>query len=502
MLLKVVAPIVFAFSVVTASAAPPDALQRMQALLPGAQVKTLTSQQWTVKDRDSAPRKIKPASAFDLNGRVLLEDAADARYYWGSTAENNQLNVDHVYHRFEEFIDANAFAPLPAPPKGFQIRTLAAMPVEVTRLAMHPNGNVLLVLARSGDVYAIDLPHGQPRCILKAAEFASGKSEDFLGITIDKQGRLYLVGNRSDWDATPSMNHVTIYRTPPCGSAMPASPKPWFKTSIPFAVDVFQHGVSHIQQGADGLIYVSSGSRTDHGEAGNDPKRSKDGETPITACIWQLDPRSETPQIHIFARGLRNAFGLCFDNRGRMFATENGPNAHPAEEINFVQADQHYGFPYHFSDWASKAYPDQPNAPAAFEETLPLLNIGPAGGVHDGQPISTLDPHSSPAGIVFLDDTFPAAYRGTMLVARFGNLLALEHDVGFDVVQVRLLDEQNGRQRAEVQPFLAPLGRATDIIQGGKGKLYICEFNRMTHNGGCDWPGRILEVSTTAAASP
>jgi hypothetical protein len=352
------------------------------------------------------------------------------------------------------------YAPLPMPPEGWSIRQVAEMPEQTTRVIATPDAKSLYVLALRGNVYQLDLPSGEPRKILDREKFAPPGSWQFLGMCLDRGKRLYLVGNFLDFDARPQMNRVTIYRTAP-GSI--ADPKPWFSLSMPFGIDVFNHGVSAIAQGPDGFIYVSSGSRTDHGEAGDDPKRSKAGEDPNTACIWRLDPKSEKPQLEIFARGLRNAFGFCFDDRGRMFVTENGPNADPPEEVNLVEAGKHYGFPFQFSDWDHKAYADQPATPAG-------LRIEP--------PLAKLDPHSSPSGIVF--------HKGSLLVARFGNIIGAR-DVGFDILQVGL--------DGSVKPFLAPIARPTDLHLASNGKIYLNEYSRQTRNIGPDSPGRILELS-------
>src|SRR6185503_15596157 len=120
---------------------------------------------------------------------------------------------------------------------------------------------------------------------------------------------------------------------------------------------------------------------------------------------------------------------------------------------------------FQFSDWDHKAYPDQPTAP-------PGLKIEP--------PLAKLDPHSSPSGIVY--------YKGTLLVARFGNLLPLAKDVGFDIVRV---DPKSGA----VTSFLAPIARPTDMQLAANGKIYVCEFQRQIRNFGGDFAGRILELS-------
>jgi glucose/arabinose dehydrogenase len=363
------------------------------------------------------------------------------------------------------------------------------MPSQPVKLASDGGGKWIDVLTIEGDVYRVDLPDGALKKIIDHASYCAAKDTQCIGMALDRDRRLYVVENAFDYDARPQMNHVTIHRSAPNDVAM----KPWFQIDIPFAIDVFQHGVSHIAQGPDGFIYVSSGSRTDHGEKGNDPKRSTEGETPVTSCIWRLDPKQDQPKLEIFAKGIRNAFGFCFDDRGRLFASENGPNADAPEELNFIEKGKHYGFPYRFADWDHKAYDDQPEMPA---------------GLKTEPPVAMFDPHSSPSGVVCLGDDFPPPYRGTLLVARFGNLIGPK-EVGFDIVQVKLKEDKKGSDpfmtadkkgslpvlTGEVAPFMSPVARPTDLHLDGHGKIYVCEIWRQIHNAGEQQPGRILEIA-------
>ena len=44
---------------------------------------------------------------------------------------------------------------------------------------------------------------------------------------------------------------------------------------------------------------------------------------------------------------------------------------------------------------------------------------------------------------------------------------------------------------------VAPLARPLDIVQQGKGKLYLLEYSRpLTSKGSLGFPGRILELGT------
>src|SRR5262249_36574637 len=154
-----------------------------------------------------------------------------------------------------------------------------------------------------------------------------------VGLTLDSEKRFYIVADQRDDSAPMVTNNVTIFRTTAVEDGEPAQPKPWLRTSYPWGIGPFNHGVGHVAVGPDGWGYVSSGWRTDGNEAGKDPRYFQGGEVPLTACIWRLDARAEKPEIEVFARGLRNPYGFCWDNKGRMFATDNGPDADAPEEL-------------------------------------------------------------------------------------------------------------------------------------------------------------------------
>ncbi len=336
----------------------------------------------------------------------------------------------------------------PIPPPGFKLREVARPPTTITRLTSDGTGKSLYALDVDANVYRIDIRSGAIELILKHDDFPGlNTGTQALGILLDHEKRLYVVANTPDFNVRPQLSHAVIFRT----TALKTDPKPWLAVTYPYGIDTFNHGVSQISIGPDGFLYISSGSRTDHGEKGDDPNRSTDGETPLTACVWRVDPKSDSPKIEIYARGLRNMWGFCWDDRGRMWGTENGPNHEAPEEMNLIEPNHHYGFPYVFSAMDHKLYPDQPDAPKALTLTPPVVNDGPAGGAGLG----TFENHSSPSGIIQLGAPFPKAHRGAFLVTRFGNFLG-DHDVGFDVLEVRVHEPAatDGRLHATVTQFL------------------------------------------------
>ncbi len=390
------------------------------------------------------------------------------------------------------------YAPVPMPPAGFRVREVAQLPVNCVRLAAMPGTRWIFVLNDGGELFRLEPATGNLVRVLAAKDFADlapGKI-DALGMTIDSRRRLYLATNQRVAARPHQLNHIVIYRSAPLDAeGVPTGVKPWLRTTYPWGVGPYNHGIGHIAEGPDGMLYVSSGSRTDGGETGSDPALWTGGETKLTAGIWRLDPRQDAPAIEMFARGIRNAWGFAWNNRGELFSASNGPDAHQPEELDFVQAGKHYGFPHQFADTTAKPYPYTPDGPAGVTFTPAIRNFGPAAGGSAEKPIASFDPHSSPSGMIFCGPEWPAAVRGKFLIARFGNFL-LEQDLGFDILAVDLKRNAAGVYEARMETFLAPLARPIDLLQVGR-KLYILEYARATNktSGRPMSSGRILELS-------
>jgi len=443
-----------------------------------------------------------------LDDQQLADVLTFARNSWGNSGdavtpdEVKAVRARSRYPDLKVLLQASAYAPLPKPPAEFTLREVARLNENGTRLASDGSGKSLYVLSANGNVSRVDLPTGRLTQILWGDQYLDLKRGDpfAVGLTLDRQKRLYLVVNQRNESGPLVTNEVTLYRTTATSpSGDPSSPQPWLRTTYPYGIGPFNHAVGHIAEGPDGFLYVTSGSRTDGNEAGQDARYFAGGEVPLTACIWRLDPRADTPEIEVFARGLRNAYGFCWDAEGRMFATDNGPDAHAPEELNHLERGGHHGFPYQFSDWTNKPYAHTPEAPPDLKFTRPVANLGPDGGF-SGLPLFTFDPHSSPAGIVHLGDEFPDGYRGTFLLVRFGNLIALPKDVGFDLLQAKLRPDGAGRFEGAFTTALAPLARPLDVHLSGKGRIYLLEYTRTLDNKGNlpMLPGRILELAVKA----
>src|SRR6185503_14347017 len=142
---------------------------------------------------------------------------------------------------------------------------------------------------------------------------------------------------------------------------------------------------------------------------------------------------------YIFAEGTRNSFDLAFAPNGDLFATENGPDRDMSEELNWLRAGRHFGFPWRIGgtdnpqqypnydphtdrllDGRTGAvalgyYHNDPTFPAPPANMIePIINLGPDadrfrdpadGSIKDasalGQTLSTFTAHRSPLGLVF-----------------------------------------------------------------------------------------------------
>ncbi|MEO7597683.1 MAG: PQQ-dependent sugar dehydrogenase [Opitutus sp.] len=382
---------------------------------------------------------------------------------------------------------------LPPAPPGWTLSVGAELSFSPVKLAAHPDGQHVLALAEGGDVWSWTVGKPDVSLLYPAASYQNPALgfPNVVGMTVDREGRLYMVCNQRDETLRPVMNHVTIFRTAPWSAEHGwGKPAPWFQTDYPWGIGSYNHGASHAAIGPDGWLYVNSGSRTDGGEAGKRSAYAKLGETPITACMWRLNPAEEKPVLQIYARGLRNSFGFCWDEAGHLLATENGPDADAPEELNWIEADHHYGFPFQFSDWTRKPYRHTPDAPPGLVITPPFRNLGPdAGGKPGG--LATFQPHCSPAGITWLGTNWPAPLGGSFIVARFGNFLGGEG--GFDLVQLR---PDFSNRTTSAHSLVRPLGRPIDLLKLSEHRLVIAEYCGGTNpSQSFQTPGRLLVLT-------
>jgi Glucose / Sorbosone dehydrogenase len=105
------------------------------------------------------------------------------------------------------------------------------------------------------------------------------------------------------------------------------------------------HGLNDVDLGPDGLLYLSVGNLDQLAwDDGEDPPTGP--ETELLGSVLRIDPTSG--DIEVFATGLRNVYGLSFDESGRLWGVDNdgrGRGVWRAEELLEIQDGLDYGFP-------------------------------------------------------------------------------------------------------------------------------------------------------------
>jgi glucose/arabinose dehydrogenase len=222
------------------------------------------------------------------------------------------------------------------------------------------------------------------------------------------------------------------------------------------------HQQDNVVIGSDGRLYLGSGSTCD-------ACRERDRRS---ATILSLRP--DGSDLRVVATGLRNPYGLAIQPRtGRLYASVNGQDKlgdlEPAETVVAIRRGAFFGWPVCWPSFTR------------------LRLVGSCRGT--APPVAYLEPHSSADGMAFYTgSTFPAAYRGDLFVAEWGQYLSKRHGRKL----VRLPFDRNGRplaRRAAIfaTGFVHPLAVAVDPDSGallvadwGTGTIYAIQWTRET----------------------
>jgi glucose/arabinose dehydrogenase len=321
-------------------------------------------------------------------------------------------------------------------PKGFAASVYARGLAQPTAMAFGPDGR-LYVTQNAGSVVAI----GASR---RPTRFAYGFT---VPLGLAWLGRTLYVSRSGGVDSV---------RLAASGAAVG---RRTVLSHLPFE----EHQQDNVVVGRDGRLYLGNGSTCD-------------------VCL-ERDPRSASilsfrpdgSGLRVVATGLRNPYGLAVQpSTGRLFASVNGQDklgtGEPAEMVVLVRQGRFFGWP---RCWPSFAQ---------------LRLVGSCGGTTP--PVAYLEPHSSADGMAFSTGTsFPAAYRGDLFVAEWGEYLSHRH--GRKLVRVPF--DAHGRPLARRATTFAtgfdhPLAVAVDPESGD---LLVADWGR----------GTIYAIRRTAAAT-
>jgi glucose/arabinose dehydrogenase len=192
-----------------------------------------------------------------------------------------------------------------------------------------------------------------------------------------------------------------------------------------------QHPNRTIVPGPDGLLYVTVGSTCN----------ACDETHPESATIVRLRPDGQGRRI--YASGLRNTIGLGFrPGTSELWGMDHGidwlGDDDQPEELNRLELDQQYGWPYIYAH--NKENP-QDEPPGKISKAQWARMSRP--------PVLTYTPHAAPMQLAFYAaDRFPPRYRGGAFVAMHGSWNR-QPPSGYEVAYIRF---ENGTPVA-IEPF-------------------------------------------------
>ncbi|MBC5824446.1 MAG: PQQ-dependent sugar dehydrogenase [Candidatus Eremiobacteraeota bacterium] len=320
-------------------------------------------------------------------------------------------------------------------PQGFQISLVSERVPGARFMAFAPNGDLLVSQPEKGQVVAIRRganADDDPKIIVSGSELAHGLA--FRGPDA------YV----ASWAGVSKLHYPPSTR----GGAQKLF------SDLPEGGD---HNLRAVALGADGTIYVSSGSTCN--VCKEDDARF--------ATVLRYGPSGGRGRI--YASGLRNASGLAFDQRGRLWAVVNGRDMigddRPADELDLIKEGVDYGWPYCYGFG---------------QKRLPNPEYGDASKCASAQPPTfAFQAHSAPLGFVFYNaKQFPAAYQGVAFVAFHGSWNK-STPTGYKVVAVRF----DGGRPTRVEDFMTGwlttsgkvLGRPVGLAVGPDGALYVSD---------------------------
>lgn len=394
--------------------------------------------------------------ALSMGGLVAAQDAtptATAQATQQATPETQQTPQG-----IESAVQGNALITQTLPfmdeylsrlqlPEGFQVNVFARGLGNARWMAIAPDGTVFLTRRAEGDVVALTdadqdgvADETTPNVVATDLPFVHGIFFDESRVFLATDTSVYV----AEWLGGANLGQPSeIIRDLPAGG---------------------QHPNRTLAIGPDGDLYITIGS-TCNACAEPDPRN---------ATI--LKANTNGSGLTIFAQGLRNTLGFGWHPvSGELWGFDHGSDwrgdEQPPEELNRLEADTNYGWPWCFGNqqpdvWIPAPPPGGQGRAAYCQRTT--------------SPVLEYTAHSAPIGMVFYTaDQFPGEYRNDAFVAMRGSWNR-KPPSGYKVVRV-LFDEAG--QPTEIQDFLTGFllddltnfGRITGLAVAADGSLLIAE---------------------------
>ena len=301
--------------------------------------------------------------------------------------------------------------------------------------------------------------------------------------------------------------------------------------AFPASGTPFDAGFNALLLSPDGTsIFIGAGARTDHGEMEAGLR-----EVPLSSAILRVPTASTNLLLpndaamlsaggYLYADGLHNVYDMAFDPDGDLIAADTGPQWDLPDEVDWIQAGQHFGFPWRFGaegnpvldptytpqgdarlhflvtpDYTIFEFdPTFPTPPAGAAFVDPIPNFGPdadrfrpgrTGGPMDASDLGISMPgitgHRTPLGLSF--DTTGALcgdYYEAGFMLSYGASVNAFNDPGRDLLLVQLTKtagqyKMNATKLVELMqnPIDAVLvGNALYTIGYGNGPIYEIKF--------------------------
>ncbi len=289
-------------------------------------------------------------------------------------------------------------------PPGAKVETVLTGMDKPIALAFDPAGRLFYTEKVTGKVRLFENGKLQPDPVITFKVNSNGE-RGLLGIAVDPNfnANHYVYVYYTCGECDPIQNRVARFTE---SNGVGSNPTTIFTSPVFSATN---HNGGNIHFGPDGKLYVSVG------DGGCCPENAQDV-TVRNGKLHRINPDGSMPADNptfggqgalpsLYAMGLRNSFDFAFDSvvKGRIFASENGPNCD--DEMNRIEAGYNYG-------WRPD-YPCDDANPAKDVNTIPPLWYLPRGQCCEAPTgITVYNGNSVPQ---WKDGLFMAGYQGGKL---------------------------------------------------------------------------------------